>query len=410
MCLCQVKEQEKSNIAARSNTIDRCFIGTYQGNIDPKNPNWRTFSAPIPRDYFDNLRTKNVTDVQLNAIDQLISNQLATLPSANSTPRSAESITTTPQIGQDNFVSSAPSTPIPSVTQPHLQPNYNNDSFNDSGVLQSGLIEPLNDSTNSNIVHSLLSRKRHQSAHHNLPSRVNSAASSSLQSYSTIMSEFNNELDLSQNVVDRLITSRKNVTFNNDIDVRIFNKNAKNSKNVMDSYVLPLQPQQVYDGMRSTQNDPAAKDKLAGGDTTSISYLTKSNQLKDINSILEQMNNSNKQKLTGNGSNSIAGGGSLPSDPRLSASQLNLNNIISSSSNYLYESKFANRANICSNKKLPGETCVKDLEPTLKMIIIKELSAEKLDGTLNPNFGVLIDFNVIYFKATIGECLLGESK
>ncbi len=36
-----------------------------------------------------------------------------------------------------------------------------------------------------------------------------------------------------------LSSSRKNVTFNKDIDVRIFNKNAKNS-NIVDSYVLPL--------------------------------------------------------------------------------------------------------------------------------------------------------------------------
>lgn len=44
------------------------------------------------------------------------------------------------------------------------------------------------------------------------------------------------------------------------------------------------------------------------------------------------------------------------------------------------ENRFTNRASICSNRKFPGETPVKDLEPTLKMIIIKELSAEKVDG------------------------------
>lgn len=38
------------------------------------------------------------------------------------------------------------------------------------------------------------------------------------------------------------------------------------------------------------------------------------------------------------------------------------------------------RGSVCSKRKLAGETPVKDLDPTLKMIIIKELSAEKIDG------------------------------
>lgn len=42
--------------------------------------------------------------------------------------------------------------------------------------------------------------------------------------------------------------------------------------------------------------------------------------------------------------------------------------------------KYTNRASICSMRKFPGETPVKDLEPTLKMIIIKELSRERAEG------------------------------
>lgn len=41
------------------------------------------------------------------------------------------------------------------------------------------------------------------------------------------------------------------------------------------------------------------------------------------------------------------------------------------------------RGSVCSKRKLAGETPVKDLDPTLKMIIIKELSAEKVDGKFN---------------------------
>jgi hypothetical protein len=44
------------------------------------------------------------------------------------------------------------------------------------------------------------------------------------------------------------------------------------------------------------------------------------------------------------------------------------------------DNQFALRSNVCSAKKLPGNTPVKDLEPTLKMVIIRELSIEKLDG------------------------------
>lgn len=40
----------------------------------------------------------------------------------------------------------------------------------------------------------------------------------------------------------------------------------------------------------------------------------------------------------------------------------------------------SSRGSVCSKRKLPGETSVKDLDPTLKMVIIKELSAEKVDG------------------------------
>jgi hypothetical protein len=56
------------------------------------------------------------------------------------------------------------------------------------------------------------------------------------------------------------------------------------------------------------------------------------------------------------------------------------NSISSSSLADKIENRFTSRASICSNRKFPGETPVKDLEPTLKMIIIKELSAEKVDG------------------------------
>ena len=193
-------------------------------------------------------------------------------------------------------------------------------------------------------------------------------------------------------LIDKAITSRKNVTFNKDIDVRIFNKNGKNSK-IVDSYVLPLAHQQQHVHVEGSSK--FKQDNLYGSDpiydiknqNQIMSFLTKSNQLKDINSILEQLNNNSKQTLQINPNNinnlhnfSVSNSPLNPYSPRYNHhSSTNSLNTSSGSGNIL-ENKFTNRANICSSKKFPGETSVKDLEPTLKMIIIKELSVEKVDG------------------------------
>lgn len=52
----------------------------------------------------------------------------------------------------------------------------------------------------------------------------------------------------------------------------------------------------------------------------------------------------------------------------------------------------SSRGSVCSKRKLPGETPVRELDPTLKMIIIKELSAEKVDG----NYPLLLLFRVYF--------------
>ena len=65
------------------------------------------------------------------------------------------------------------------------------------------------------------------------------------------------------------------------------------------------------------------------------------------------------------------------------------------------DTRFSNRASICSNRKYPGDTPVRDLEPTLKMIIIKELSVEKLDGN---------DWRMFAHKIGISEQEIDEWK
>jgi hypothetical protein len=84
------------------------------------------------------------------------------------------------------------------------------------------------------------------------------------------------------------------------------------------------------------------------------------NQIKNLLSKRNSINNEN-DKVTNDINNSLN-----------LLKNMNLNNPV--------DNRFTNRASICSNRKYPGETPVKDLEPTLKMIIIKELSVEKVDG------------------------------
>ena len=57
----------------------------------------------------------------------------------------------------------------------------------------------------------------------------------------------------------------------------------------------------------------------------------------------------------------------------------------------------SSRGSVCSKRKLPGETPVRELDPTLKMIIIKELSAEKVDG----NYPYCYYFEYIF---TLNKC------
>lgn len=60
------------------------------------------------------------------------------------------------------------------------------------------------------------------------------------------------------------------------------------------------------------------------------------------------------------------------------------------------------RGSVCSSRKLPGETPVRDLEPTLKLIIIKELSIEKVDGNDWKMFALRVGMNENEIKEWIG--------
>lgn len=157
-------------------------------------------------------------------------------------------------------------------------------------------------------------------------------------------------------IIDRPTISRKNVSFNKDIDVGIFRKDAKNLK-LIESYLQPL-PIQVEN--KNLKDDNKTCEQSTNGiqkadNTYQANSIDVHNQIRNL---LNSRNSFNSNSLF-----SIVN--RRTSSPMSSASS---------------ESKYTNRASICSNRKFPGETPVKDLEPTLKMIIIKELSMEKLDG------------------------------
>lgn len=88
-------------------------------------------------------------------------------------------------------------------------------------------------------------------------------------------------------------------------------------------------------------------------------------------------------------------------DKQTKENEYSLNLLRNINMNPVIDNRFTNRAAICSNRKYPGETPVKDLEPTLKMIIIKELSVEKLDGN---------DWKMFAHKIGINESDIEEWK
>jgi hypothetical protein len=245
---------------ARSNTINRCFIGAYQGNIDQKNPTQRTYSAPIPREYYENLRNSTITNVQLSAIDQIISNQLASLPPSTHPPTNT-------------------STQQQATTTTPLAARFNNEHFSDHHASNSNLLASNSSNTTESLTSGLSSESLLQfqkeervqpveataaeaafAFNLSRPKRVTNRPSSSV-SFGSIErgnttnkeNSFNYQMNRPMSsmansgsemtnleILDKSLgSSRKNVTFNKEIDVRIFNKNAKNS-NIVDSYVLPL--------------------------------------------------------------------------------------------------------------------------------------------------------------------------
>lgn len=209
-CWYKVKEQElgskqhtpRSSFSA--NSPNRCVIGTYKSNPDPRYPNQRIYSATIPKDYFESVRNSNITNTQLYTIDQNIANGLSQI---------------------QNSTSSASR-----VVEPSAVGGFFNNSFSDT--LSTGSAGNTESEQSFNMMQSG-GNKRHQNGNtdFDLNAMIDNNSNESIESTIEIIERQNNA------------SNKKNVSFNKDIDVRIFRKNSKNSK-ILESYMLPLPQQQ----------------------------------------------------------------------------------------------------------------------------------------------------------------------
>jgi len=176
-------------------------------------------------------------------------------------------------------------------------------------------------------------------------------------------------------VIDRpnLTNSRKNVSFNKDIDVGIYRKDSKNLK-LIESYLQPLpvpfnnvavdRIKQYKDEIIKRPESPLTqKSEIA---MTNNNIINSENNNNHHNDVQDQIRNILNNRNSLNSMNTL-----FSIVDRRTSSPISL-----ASS----DTKYTSRASICSKRKFPSDTPVKNLEPTLKMIIIKELSEERVDG------------------------------
>lgn len=182
-----------------------------------------------------------------------------------------------------------------------------------------------------------------------------------------------------------MTSTRKNVSFNSAIDIRTYPKNVPKylttSKNIND--FMYTEDKQLAINFNDEINH---KEKLANDDESNEIKSTTGNEIHD--QIIESLS---KTLISGSeNSNKIADElANLINSFNFPKNEENTNTVKANSDNNTKTSNENNnsydknsiieRCTVSSKKKLPGETPVKDLEKTLKMIIIKELSVEKVD-------------------------------
>jgi hypothetical protein len=230
---------------------------------------------------------------------------------------------------------------------------------------------------------------------------------------STSSYNFNEPSSTSNNSIDNfdnrsMTSTRKNVSFNSAIDIRTYPKNVPKylttSKNIND--FLYTEDKQLAINFNDEINH---KEKLANEDQSNGNKSILSGNSTTGNEIHDQIIESlSKTLISGSeNSNKIADElANLINSFNFPKNEDNTNTVKANSDNNTKSSNENNnsynknsiieRSTVSSKKKLPGETPVRDLEKTLKMIIIKELSVEKVDGMLTfQNFKIYYLFIIL---------------
>jgi hypothetical protein len=283
------------------------------------------------------LRGSQITDIQINQIDQRINSQLAAI----SSQRSQGETPTSPNASNQNHTNNENSMVNSINLFPHLIENSTNTNNSEFAMNSKHVLMKKFDRSNTNS-------SDLDSEHINSTEQFEDSDSTNIE------------------ILEKPSMSRKNVSFNKDIDVRIFRKNSKNMK-ALENYMQPLAINQIDDKLF---NENLNKLQTAVSDTSNNVDLK--NHIK--NTLRRTSINTDTNSTYSNYSDKSMDVNDTKSD---------------------YENRFTNRASICSKKKYPGETPVKDLEPTLKMVIIKELSIEKVDGNDWRMFAKRIGINEI---------------
>ena len=196
----------------------------------------------MPQDYLENLRSSNLTKIQLDHIEKNILNQLTELQ-ANTNYLGNQNSDSSPNFFQND---SSSVSNFSNKNSPIYNTNY---STNQYSSLSSNLV------TFPNLESSSLPRFNHEKNRSN-----NAFDSDSLgERISNETSDESTNIEIIERPMTSM-TSRKNVSFNNDIDVRIFPKNSKNPK-IIESYLLPLtQPKQLQ-SQNIYQSEPISNDE-----------------------------------------------------------------------------------------------------------------------------------------------------
>jgi hypothetical protein len=345
----------------------KCLIGTNQSNKDPKQINRRVFSATIPRKYLDDIRNTNITDLQLMNVNTKLMENIKKL-NTESNNLNSSAIETESIISLNNLIKDESSLSLFADTKSSA--NSSQTFFSPSTTNSQSLLKnKLNSASNTSINESILNFQNSDVANDEKIVFIDTKSSNN----NSCKNKLSDNFFASENSESNGI-SKKFVSFNKDIDVRLYPKNTKLSNKIFEPLILPLAQQDTSSVSSSPTTSTPNSTTL-----TNSSCMNLANMTNETNHLSNQ--NQNQSNLHLSKSFNL---NDLTQLFKLQNKDLIQNEkqpkIMNNSYKNEESNRFSNRASICSNRKLPGETSVKDLEPTLKMIIIKELSVDKLDG------------------------------